>query len=722
MDVDQIGAQDADIPFDEAWYLEKYPLIAEVVRQGGFKSGWQHYVLHGRFEGRIPVRPMSPPAVDDNAVPPVPPAPVAYSAVPPVSLAPVADSAVPPASPLPVADSAVPPASSAPVADSAVPPVPPPPYDAHNGAGFLTPTDLTVTPTTLTRVALIGSCMLNSWSFQDRNPSGCPVDLILVNNAARLPTLDHEVLASYDFAVVQLPLRPIISDSGPWKHAYTNEAAYENLFGWACENIEHHLHNWMQWNREFGMLTFVANFLVPQQNPMGRLFPRYNLANPEYFVSRLNEHLETVVRRSKNAYVFDLDRVTTSIGRRYAQDDTVGPISHNGMLAHFPPRNVRIEPIAPITDHYDVRWHRVLPEMVWAELLAMYRTVRQIDPVKVVVVDLDDTLWQGVSGDLDEISGNMAEGWPMGLVEALMYLKKRGILLAIASKNEESRVREIWPRIFSNRLHLEDFAAVRINWRPKAENVREILEGMNLLPRNAVFIDDNPAERDAMLRAFPDMRVLGRYPYYLKRVLLWSSETQVPVVTEESSRRTEMIQAQFTRETQRKEMSRDQFLREAEIKITMLPINGTDHQRFARVFELINKTNQYNTTGRRWKIEECETFFRDDGRMMAFEVTDRFTSYGLVGVVIFRSGLIEQWVMSCRVLGYQVENAVMAIIVAAMRASDPGPVTGRLLHTDVNFPCRDLFRDCGFTETGEAGAWVLAPETALDVPEHVTIS
>jgi FkbH-like protein len=244
---------------------------------------------------------------------------------------------------------------------------------------------------------------------------------------------------------------------------------------------------------------------------------------------------------------------------------------------------------------------------------------------------------------------------------------------------------------------------------------------MNLLPRNTVFIDDNPAEREAMRNAFPDMRILGQHPYYLKRILLWSPETQAPMVTEESGRRTEMIQAQLIRETQRKEMSRDQFLREAAVTVTALSIDGTEHARFERAFELINKTNQFNTTGRRWTTEEIRAFFRNGGRMLAFEVKDRFTFYGLVGVVLFHVGEIDQWIMSCRVLGYQIEEAVMGIIVFAMRSAQPGAISGRLIRTDVNFPCRDLFRKCGFTDPNDSGEWVLAPHAAIPFPEHVTI-
>ncbi len=514
----------------------------------------------------------------------------------------------------------------------------------------------------------------------------------------------------------------MLFDHTVWHFAHTDDDAYQAAFDRACAAVETMLNTWMQWNRERGMLTFVANFFVPQQNFMGRLFPKFDLRNPEYFISRLNEHLENAVRRSKNAYILDLDRISASIGRRYVQDDVMTVVSHNGPMGFLPPVTTRIEPMAPLQDHYDVQASRLMPRLIWAELLAMYRTVRQIDPVKVVIVDLDDTLWKGVSGDIEDINGFMVEGWPIGLAEALIYLKKRGILLAIASKNEEFRIREIWPRIFGDRLRLEDFAAIRINWRPKTENVHEILQGMNLLARNAVFIDDNPAERDAMRNAFPDIRVLGRYPYYLRRVLLWSAETQVASVTDESSRRTEMVRAQLTRESQRKAMSRDQFLLDAAPTVSIIRIDGTGHARFARVLELVNKTNQFNTTGRRWRTEEFADHFRAGGQIIAFEVTDRFTSYGLVGVVIFREGRIEQWVMSCRVLGYQIEEAVMAAIIEPMRAAGTTTVYGRLIHTDVNFPCRELFSRCGFVDMNGDGDWALATETGVAIPAHVMIT
>jgi FkbH-like protein len=452
---------------------------------------------------------------------------------------------------------------------------------------------------------------------------------------------------------------------------------------------------------------------------MGCLFPRFDLRNAEFFVEKLNEHLEKLVREYKNAYILDVDRIAASLGRRFVQDDIVAAIGHNSLAPTASAIANRIEPTQDMTTYFEITWPSNFREVLWSEIVAMHRTVRQIDCVKLVVVDLDDTLWNGVSGDIVDIDPVMVEGWPLGLAEALCYLKKRGILLAVISKNDEQRIRDIWPKIFRGRLRLEDFAAIRINWRAKAENLAEILGGMNLLPRNVVFVDDNPVERAAIKRTFPDVRVLGRHPYYLRQTLLWSSETQVVSVTAESSRRTEMVKSQLDRECRRAVLSRDSFLKEAAPIVQMILITTPTHPRFTRAFELINKTNQFNTTGRRWTAEEIEEFFEAGGAFHAFEVEDAYTGYGLVGAVIVKNAVIVQWVMSCRILGYQIEEAVMATVVPAVRASGAAEIRGYLVETDVNFPCRDLFAKSGFIKTEEM--WMLPSSVDLALPEHVTM-
>jgi FkbH-like protein len=596
------------------------------------------------------------------------------------------------------------------------------PFDAvaraNNGKGYLTPMTLRVTPDAALRVAMVGSCQLECWNIPQCAPDGTAFEMITVNNLAALQDKTREEIAGFDFALVQLPIRAVLHDGALWTLSHDDLEGFQRVFDRCRNRIDLMLPSYMKWNIDHGLLTFVADFFVPQDGGMGRLFPRYDLRNTQYFIERLNEHLEQAVRRHRNAYLFDVDRIFSSLGRRFIQDDMVEFISHGSVMYEPGAVTDRLEPMAPLREHYEISGNSLLGPAIWAEVLAMYRTARQIDPVKLVVVDLDDTLWRGVSGELTDLDPAIMLGtWPMGFVEALTWLKKRGILLAILSKNEEQRIREIWPRIFGPKFPLSDFAAVMVDWRPKVEGMAEILEVMNLLPRNVVFIDDNPAERAAMQTAWPDMRVLGRYPYYLRRVLLWSAETQVADVTAESGRRTEMMQRQFERESNRKTLPREDFLREAAPRVTLFRIPTIEHPRFQRVLELINKTNQFNTTGKRWRLEELRALLGIGGEIFAFEVEDKFTAYGLVGVVLTRGASIVQWVMSCRVLGYQIEQAVMATIIDII--AEGATVEGTLIETEVNFPCRSLFASCGFERDGTR--WSLPQGARVALPGHVTM-
>jgi FkbH-like protein len=649
-----------NIDFDEDWYLRQNRDVAQAVNEGGFRSGLQHFLAHGLAEGRSPL--------------------------PQNGAAKATIAAQPPGSP-------------------------------HNGQFYLVPSDLVRSHLTLHRAAFIGSCFLKEWGFHESNPAGCPVDFFLVNNAAELPARSRDEILQYDFQVIQIPLRSVISDATVSRLSYADYAAYEAAFETVCNRLETQLGLWMRYNTDYALLTFVANFLIPQENLIGRLLPRYDLRNPAYFVEKLNEFLEAMVLGYKNAYILDTDKIAASLGRRYVQDDAIQITTHGALFPLAAPISDRLDRLAAMSSYYDIRWPHEFRDAVWAEIVAMLRTVHQLDMVKLVAVDLDDTLWAGISGDMPEVSPYMVEGWPLGLIEALLYLKKRGVLLAIISKNDESRIRRIWDEIFAGRLSLDDFAAVKINWRPKSDNMREIIGIVKVMPGSVVFIDDNPVERAEMRHAFPEMRVLGQNPYFLRRILLWAPEMQVASISDESRRRTEMMQAQFAREEQRQVVSRAEFLAAAAPKVKMTRIAEIAHPRFDRVLELLNKTNQFNTTGRRWRIEECNELLRGGGTIWAFEVSDSFTNYGLVGAVFVRDRIIEQWVMSCRVLGYQVEEAVMAHIVGSLADGGSDEVKGRLVETDANFPCRDLFAKCGFEERGNH--WVLAPGTIVETPTHV---
>lgn len=593
-------------------------------------------------------------------------------------------------------------------------------FAQHNGSRYRTPLDLQTTPDSPLRFLVVGGCLAEA--FPQVAPlinSAFQGDFILVNNFDAFPNLPSLKAADYDFQIAHIPLRTILGNA--FFHLPDDGSRHEEFFRQTQDYLSRYLSNVLRLNAEHKLLTFVLGFLVPQQNPLGRFQPRFDLRNIVHFIERLNMFLAAEVAKHENAYFVDTDQISSSVGKKSCQDDAVWSFTHGTTLSdgdHDHDLN-RIEPPPPMQQHYSERWLEFF-EAVLQELFAMYRTLRQQDAVKLVAVDLDDTLWRGVAA---EGSLGILEGWPMGFIEALLLLKKRGILLAIVSKNDEPFIVSNWNRIVHGQIALADFAARRINFRSKVDNLADILREMNLRPQNTVMIDDNPVERAAIQAGLPGVRVLGRHLYYLKRILLWSSETQRSEITREASQKTEMMRAQIERESVRKQMSHEEFLGSLGLRVSFSVIKSTTDLQMNRVLELFNKTNQFNTTGARYSLEQCHGLFLAERRLYVLEAEDRFTQYGLVGAAWVRENCIEHLVMSCRVLGLGVEDAFLAHLAQRLARENATTLLGRLQPTDANLACRELYSRNGFSQLAHEPALWSRPLTApLINPPHVSFA
>lgn len=584
------------------------------------------------------------------------------------------------------------------------PPVDQPPFTALDrlGTEYLVPTDLRSATARSYRGLLIGQCVFDEWEgVIARSFPNATIDFILVNNTVELPSASPSPIDTYDFQIVQVPLRTLLPEGAYLPLSYADIGRHEALLNSAEQRLELLLNNILGWSEQ--VPAFVMNYMTPQHNAMGRLLPRYDLRNPRNLIERLNEALARIVATKKNCYYLDADRVAGVFGRRFIQDDSVWQQNHGALIsdfdaAHDGDRLIKVEPVSKL---YRVETPGFV-NMMWAEATAMFDTLRRRDAVKMVCVDLDDTLWRGVIAELGPLVGATLEGWPLGIVEALAYLKKRGVILAIISKNSEETITGLWDHLFRGRLALSDFAIRKINWSPKVESIAEAIREANVMPNSVVFLDDNPVERASVKAAFPDIRVIEAPHTYWRRILLWSSELDVPLITEESERRTEMIQAQIEREQVRTALSREDFLAGLELHVTLFEVDNTTNKDFNRTLELINKTNQFNTTGVRWVSGDCTRYFSTGGTWWAFRVTDRFTDYGLVGVLALRDGVIDQYVMSCRVLGLDVELAVLSELQNRMTAHFP--LKAVLRETAANNPCRDLYARAGWQIEGDT--WI----------------
>ena len=591
---------------------------------------------------------------------------------------------------------------------------------------FSTPNQLALSPTPAKRVLIIGSCFAQGIADHvQRAIPGCRCDHILYNHAGELPPEPPRPISEYDFQVIFLPLRSVMPERAYMRLNYSDLAAHESFVQAALSRQQQLLEGALGYSRRFGKLTFISNFLVPQQSPLGRLLSRADLRNPAYVCQRLNAELEIAARLLRDVYVVDLDGIAAGLGKRWVQDDFLWTFSHGTFMNDWDMQydGDRLEPALPITKQLPCLADEFIGA-IWQEIAAMYRTVRQVDPIKMVAVDLDDTLWRGIAADEQSIDPFMVEGWPLGFVEALQYLKKRGVLVSVISKNDRTLIEKLWPHLYGGAIELADFAAIKMNWRAKVEDMEELLSEVNLLPRNVLFIDDNPVERAAMKAAYPDMRVIGGNPYECRRLLLWASETQVAVITEESARRTEMIKTQIDREQNRRRLSRAEFLASLGLTLRLVNLSAPDHPQFRRAFELLNKTNlisfvQFNTTGKRWTMEEILQSLVAGTVIHAFEVTDIYTRYGLVGVIVVTGSTFEQFVMSCRVVGLDVELAAVSILARRMSSNRNGRFGATTRDTDTNLLSRDLWRRCGFEWQNDH--WEAGPSDIAAVPPHIEI-
>jgi FkbH-like protein len=602
---------------------------------------------------------------------------------------------------------------------------------------FLFPTDLQVTPTNIQNVLVIGSCQAEFYvrEFKRMNPK-THFDYIAFHNLSELPQNPPLKVQQYDYQYIQLSLRAVVSDRIVNFQKYCSESYNQEIIDSAIQSCELMLKAALKYNISNKITTFVSNFCTPQTPVPAALREQGSLKDFNSLVKILNAFLCEIVGRYENVYIADIDSIGNSMGKRYFLDDFLAFYSHAAVWTptyhvydSFADKNgnsiTRIEPLAPITDTYESQLNQY-SRAVWKQQETLFRIINQIDMVKLVIFDLDDTMWRGQIGEHydDNTTWPVIHGWPLGIWEAVHHLRARGILTAICSKNSEEMVRSRWERgIRENWINLDDFVAKEINWNTKAENIFKIMQQVSLTPKSVVFVDDNPVEREAVKAAFPEIRVIGSNPFTTRRTLLWSSETQIVSRTKETINREMMVRKQQEREKERLSLTREEFLKKLNCSVRLNEISSTDSDKFTRSIELLNKTNQFNTTGQKRNIQEMAEYFKDGGKLYVFEVEDKFTIYGLVGVILFKNGYYEQFAMSCRVIGLDIETSIInAIMKREREIYKIDKFYGRIIETKSNTACKEIFQKCQFEESStEPGLYNYMKKEVEESAMHLNI-
>ena len=440
---------------------------------------------------------------------------------------------------------------------------------------------------------------------------------------------------------------------------------------------------------------------------------------------RANLALAELGEEFADIHVVDTPAVLGAIGAEALLDDGLVSFAHFGspgwMLQRPESEKAAVHnifpdpaPLAEVLGGDPYRRERVMAQ---AHLEAIV-SVTGVDRKKCVIVDLDGVLWPGVLAETGspfawspETSGPYSYvGLFFGLHEALKALKRRGLVLAAVSKNDEAVVRALWkyPDHYPQERLLtpEDFVTWRVNWRDKAENISQIAKELGFALNSFLFIDDHPIERARIREKLPEIEVWGEELFTLRRRLLTDPRLQPPRVTQEAETRTALVKAQLERAQLRLQAADEAaFLASLEIECRVEKLQSENAAQ--RVEELFARTTQFNATGSKFTAAELMRLTADKaGAVYTMSVRDRFADHGLVAAAVVTGGEILNFALSCRVIGLGVEFRLLDAIIAEL-SSAGREIVGKIAETPRNIPARHLYRDKGFARR-EDGAWVLA--------------
>jgi FkbH-like protein len=349
-----------------------------------------------------------------------------------------------------------------------------------------------------------------------------------------------------------------------------------------------------------------------------------------------------------------------------------------------------------------------LGEQVLGDLASAY--AQYLAPLKgltrkVVVLDLDNTLWGGVVGEDGPTGIRLGATAPGSEYQEfqryLLTLTERGILLAINSKNNADDALEVIRGHDGMVLRESHFSAVRINWLPKSENLVSIAEELGLGLDSFVFLDDNPHEREHVRQTLPQVLVpeLPADPALYRGIIEALPQLQTLAVTVEDRTRVEQYHSKRQRDQLRDGVETiDAYLHSLGIEID---IRATSEESLPRVHQLFQRTNQFNLTARRYDLAQLrERAASADWRLYELRARDRFGDHGLVATALVGVDLnewtVDSFLMSCRVIGYGVETALLSVISTDAIAAGAAVVVGEQIQTRKNAPARDFYERHGF--------------------------
>jgi FkbH-like protein len=406
-----------------------------------------------------------------------------------------------------------------------------------------------------------------------------------------------------------------------------------------------------------------------------------------------------------------------------ALQDGIGDLP--GVYLLLPEQVLALYPVDAVHDaHGEELGHLpYTPEFFVALATALARRIHAIatPPFKVAAIDCDDTLWAGICGE-DGPQGVILDAPRRALQEFLLERRRNGLLLALASKNNEDDVIETFRAHPEMPLHLEDFVARRINWESKGANLAELAAELDLGLDSFLLVDDNPKECTEAQAGAPEILALplpadpADIAEFLRHV--WAFDRAR--VTEEDRRRPQLYAERAERTSAEKSAANlEEFLASLRLEVTIAPMRP---EQAPRVAQLTQRTNQMNTTGLR--RSEAELLALVDAECLTVEVKDRFGSYGLTGVVVFRERagnlVADTFLLSCRALGRGVEHRMAARLGQIALERGLALIEFPFVPAKRNRPARLFLESLGVAAID--GVYRLPAAQAAAIEHHVSVA
>ncbi len=419
-----------------------------------------------------------------------------------------------------------------------------------------------------------------------------------------------------------------------------------------------------------------------------------------YNLNKMNLRISDAIKKKSNIYLFNID---------FLLQKNNEPFNPKLWYATKTPYNNKLFEIA--SDDFK-------------EIIENFTIPRK----KLLILDLDNTLWGGVIGDLGWKKINLGGHNYIGeafvdFQKKIKSLKGKGIQLAIISKNDEKIALEAFKKNKEMILKLNDFATWRINWKDKAQNLQEIVKELNLSTDSCVFIDDNINERNRIKTAFPEILVPDwpNDPSYYSEEFLKLNCFNSNYLTKEDENRTQYYKDEKKREKTKKNfLSHDKWLNSLKIKVKIENINEENK---LRVLQLINKTNQMNLSTRRYSEKELNQILKDKRVFSGtIRVKDKLGDMGLVGIFIIEIKQKEinvlDFILSCRAFGRSIENYMFYQINLYAKKNRIKKVVFRYKKTKKNQPTLEFLKSLKLKKN-DKNNYIFNNEFKILKPKHL---